>query len=94
MRNTREARLSSQILRKGDIGEDEIESIERAKNRPHEWRITPTLRRSTEGAEAVLELTVRCFYWGIRQTIEKALRATQISAAPLRKLPNVARTST
>jgi hypothetical protein len=56
-------------LLKGALAESEIQRIENATVRLPEWQPVPTLETGTSGE---LRLTVKCFYWGVRQAIERA----------------------
>ena len=55
---------------KGPIKEDEIERIELASLRPHEWT-KPTLftDSETKAGRTKTVLTVKCLYWGVRRMI-------------------------
>ena len=70
-------------IAKGPLSDEEIEGIERAPQRPQEWS-HPTLRvtRDEDGHE-VRKLTIKCFYWGVREMIEDILRV-RASLAPHR----------
>jgi hypothetical protein len=59
---------------KGPISESEVEAIERATIRPGDWT-RPTLYTDSDAKSerTVTVLTVKCFYWGVRQMVSRLL---------------------
>lgn len=62
---------------KGPLSELEIESIERATVRPTDWsRSTLYTDSNVKEERTKTVLTVKCLYWGVRQTVCRLLSAS------------------
>lgn len=61
---------------KGPLSDNEIVSIERSQDRPEEWP-GPTLRTDSRSKanRTKTVLTVKLFYWGVRQMIQNVLKS-------------------